>query len=456
MNVIRLTGFKLFSFIWFGQLISILGSGLTGFALGVWVFQQTGSVTNFAIIMLTNIIPGIIASPFAGVIVDRFDRRWVMMISDFTAALGTVGVFVLLLSGQLQVWHIYILTAINSTANAFQSPAYQATVSMLVPKQHLGRANGMIQMAEAISVVVAPMLAGLLMYWIGMTFIVMIDFITAAFAITSLILVRFPRIAQDANSASPKKKGTMRQEIAAGWQYIVERPGLKGLLIFFAISNFLLGFANVGLTPLILSFATETDLGMVMSLSGVGMLIGGLMVSIWGGPKKKIRGLLFAGMIHGLINIAFGLKESVILMAILMMFMMVMINIANASSQTIWQSKVAPEVQGRVFALRRMLAVSLSPIAYIISGPIIDRGLEPLMATDGALAGTVGVIIGTGTGRGIALAFMIMGLLLFLNNLISYLNPRIRNIEKEIPDAVVKTESPDQVESEGKVALAEA
>lgn len=454
MNVIRLTGFKLFGFIWFGQLISILGSGLTGFALGVWVFQQTGSVTNFAIIMLTNVLPGVIASPFAGVIVDRLDRRLVMIISDITAALATVGVFVLLLSGQLQVWHIYILSAIYSTANAFQSPAYQATVSLLVPRQHLGRANGMIQMAEAISVVVAPMLAGLLLYWVGLTFIVMIDFITAAIAITSLLLVRFPRIAKDASNTSAKKKGNIRQEIAAGWRYIVERPGLKGLLIFFAISNFLLGFANVGLTPLILSFATEAELGIVMSLAGVGMLVGGLLVSIWGGPKKKIRGLLFAGMIHGLINIAFGLKESIVLMGSLMMLMMILINIGNASSQTVWQSKVAPEVQGRVFALRRMLAVSLSPVAYIISGPIIDRGLEPMMAADGALAGSIGAIIGTGTGRGIALAFMIMGVLLFLNNLISYLNPRIRNIESEIPDAIVKTDTPSE-EAEAKATLAE-
>lgn len=455
MNVIRLSGFKLFSFIWLGQILSLMGSGLTGFALGVWVFQQTGSVTDFAIIMLTNTIPGIIAAPFAGVIVDRFDRRYVMMISDFTAALGTLGIFLLLLSGNLQVWHIYIMTAIASTANAFQSPAYQSTVSMLVPKKHLGRANGMVQMAEAISVVVAPLLAGLLMVWIGMTYIVMIDFITATIAISSLFLVRFPRVskAEDVDKSS-KKKGSILREIAEGWRYIVERPGLKGLIIYFAISNFLFGFFNVSLTPLILSFASEAQLGTVMSMSGLGMIVGGLLVSIWGGPKKRALGLFIAGMINAIVNAFIGFKESVLLIGILMMCMFITINIANASSQAIWQSKVPSEVQGRVFSLRRMIAVSLSPIAYIVSGPLLDHGLEPLMATDGALAGSIGLILGTGPGRGIALALVIMGILLFFNNLFALLNPRIRNIETELPDANAK--EPQQIEVEAKVALAEA
>ncbi len=454
MNLIRLNGFKLFGFIWFGQLLSIMGSSLTGFALGVWVFQQTGSVTHFAIIMLTNTLPGIIAAPFAGVIVDRFDRRYVMMISDFSAALGTLGIFLLLLTGNLQVWHIYIVTAITSTANSFQSPAYQATVSMIVPKKHLGRANGMVQMAEAISVVVAPLLAGILLVWVGLTYVVMIDFITAIIAISSLLFVRFPRLDKgETIEKEEKKKGKILKEIATGWRYIVERSGLKGLLIFFAISNFLFGFFNVSFTPLILSFATEAELGTVMSMSGLGMIIGGLLVSIWGGPKKRILGLFIAGMLNAVLIALVGFKESILFISILMASMFILVNIANASSQTIWQSKVAPEVQGRVFALRRMIAISLSPIAYIVAGPIIDHGLEPLMAIDGALAGTVGVWIGTGPGRGIALMLIIAGILLFLNNLISYLNPRIRNIEKEVPDAV-KPEP--QIETEGQVVLAEA
>lgn len=456
MHLIRLNGFKLFSFIWLGQVFSLLGSGLTGFALGVWVFQQTGSVTDFAIIMLTNTLPGIIASPFAGVLVDRFDRRLVMMISDFTAALGTLGVFLLLLSGHLEVWHIYIVTAIGSTANAFQSPAYQSTVSMLVPKQHLGRANGMVQMAEAISVVVAPLLAGILLVKIGMTYIVMIDFITAIIAISSLFFVRFPRVVKSEAEQSTKKKGKMLQEIAEGWRYIIERPGLKGLLIFFAVSNFLFGFFNVSLTPLILSFASSTELGTVMSVSGLGLIIGGLLVSIWGGPKKRVLGLLIAGMFNAVFNTIIGLKESTILIAAMMMLMFITVNIANASSQTIWQSKVAPEVQGRVFALRRMIAVSLSPLAYIVSGPLLDRVMEPLMAVDGALAGSVGVLLGTGPGRGIALALVIMGILLFLNNLIALLNPRIRNIEKELPDAVQQQKQVEASDAEPKAALAEA
>ena len=142
---------RIFTLIWFGQLISFIGFGLTRFALGVWVYRNTGSVTQFALISLFAILPSILLSPLVGVLVDRWNRRTCMILSDAGAGLSTLAIVLLLLVGRLEVWHIYLVVAVSSTFNAFQWPAYAAATTMLVPKQHLGRASGMVQLAEAIA-----------------------------------------------------------------------------------------------------------------------------------------------------------------------------------------------------------------------------------------------------------------------------------------------------------------
>jgi DHA3 family macrolide efflux protein-like MFS transporter len=441
MNLIRLNGFRLFGFIWFGQLISIIGSGLTGFALGVWVYQETGSVTEFSFILLSSTLPGMLISPIAGVLVDRFDRRWIMMISDLVAGMSTLTIFFLLYTQHLALWHILITNAVGAIGNAFQFPAYQATVSLLVPKEHLGRANGMIQFAEAASMVTAPLLAGYLIKTIDVHGVVLIDFVTCLFAVASLLIVRFPRHTTQSGNIVEKKKGAFFENVTFGWRYIWGRPGLRGLLFYFAISNFLFGFMNVTLTPLVLSFSDEKALGLINSVSGIGMILGGLLMSIWGGAKRKINSLVFAGTMGGVALILQGVQASVITIAIAMFLQLFVLPIANGSSQSIWQSKVAPEVQGRVFSVRRLIAISLNPLAYLLSGPTVDYIFEPLMAKKGPLSGTIGAMIGTGTGRGIGLMLILLGILLILNNLVIYLNPRVRNVEDEIPDAIVKKEA---------------
>jgi MFS family permease len=440
MNLIRLKGFKLFSFIWFGQLISIIGSGLTGFALGVWVYQETGSVTDFSFILLSSTLPGMLISPIAGVLVDRWDRRWIMMMSDLTAGMSTLAIFFLLFTDHLAVWHILIANAVGAMGNAFQLPAYHATVSLLVPKEHLGRANGMIQFAEAASMVAAPLLAGFLIKTIDVHGVVLIDFVTCLFAVLSLLLVRFPKLTAQSKNVE-KKKGRFLEDVTFGWRYIWGRPGLRGLLFYFAISNFLFGFMNVTLTPLVLSFSNEKALGLITSVSGIGMILGGLLMSVWGGAKRKINSLVFAGTIGGAALVLQGIQASVTMIAIAMFLQFFVLPIANGSSQAIWQSKVAPEVQGRVFSVRRLIAISLNPLAYLLSGPVVDSFFEPLMAKGGPLSETIGAVIGTGKGRGIGLMLILLGILLILNNLIIYLKPRVRHVENEIPDEIVKKEA---------------
>lgn len=434
-------GFRVFLLIWFGQLISLMGSGLTGFALGVYVFQRTGSVTQFALISLFTALPGIIFSPIAGALVDRWSRRWAMIVSDAGAGLCTLVIALLLLGNRLQVWQIYILMALSSTFSAFQWPAYSAATTLLVPKKHMGRASGMVQMGEAVAQITSPALAGMMMGVIGVGGIILIDFATFIFALLTLTFVRIP--APPITVEGAESKGSLLQEAAFGWQYIVKRPGLMGLLILFAMTNFTGGIVQVLFTPLVLSFTTAAILGTLLSVGGVGFLAGSLTMSVWGGPRIRVNGIFIFLLVQSVVLFMAGLPTSAPILALAAFLYFFGHPIINSCSQAIWQVKTAPDLQGRVFAVRRMIAWSSLPLAYLVAGPLADDIFEPLMREGGALAGSIGRMIGTGTGRGIGLSFMILGVISLTATAVSYLSPRVRNVEKELPDYVGEGDEAD-------------
>ena len=425
---------RTFLVIWFGQLISTLGSGLTGFALGVWIYTETGSTTLFAINLLAFALPNLLVSPFAGVLVDRWDRRKVMILSDTGAGLSTVAVSVLYFTGGLQVWHVFLLTAINSGFNAFQWPAYSAVTSLLVPKEQLGRAGGLVQIGEAISALASPAIAGVLFVTIGLQGVVLVDFATYIIAVLTLLVVRVPP--PPVTEAGIAGRGSLLQEAAYGWKYIVARRGLFGLLMVFAATNFLSSLWNPLLPPMVLEMSSPQALGYLGSVVGVGMLIGTLVMSTWGGPKRRIHGVLGFLMISGVFEALLGLRPSLVLMAVAGFGAMFTLPIVNGSSQAIWQSKVAPDVQGRVFSVRRMIAWSAMPLAYLVAGPLADRVFNPLMMEGGLLAASMGRVIGVGPGRGTGLLFIITGSLTVLVAAAGYVYPRVRRVEAELPDAL--------------------
>jgi DHA3 family macrolide efflux protein-like MFS transporter len=425
---------KTFIVIWFGQLISALGSGLTGFALGVWVYETTGSATLFAITMVVYLLPNVALSPVAGVLADRWDRRLVMLLSDTGAGLSSLSVAVMLLTGELEVWHVYAAGFFNSAFSTFQWPAYSAATSLLVPKEHLGRAAGMAQIGQAISYLAAPAIAGALFVSVGMKSILLIDVMTYLVALATLIAVRFPQ--PEATAEGQAGKGSFWKEAVYGWTYIRTRPGLFGLLIVFACLNFLLSTANALYTPLVLGITTPDTLGYVNSIGGLGMLVGTLLMSAWGGPKRRIYGIFAAETLVGLTTLLFGLGLSIPLMAINNFWFLFAMPISNGCSQAIWQTKVAPDVQGRVFSIRSMIAFSIMPAAYAVAGPLAEQVCEPLMAEGGALASSFGPLIGVGPGHGVALIFVVAGALSTLTALVIPLHPRIRRVEDELPDAI--------------------
>jgi len=425
-------GLTIFTIVWLGQFVSVIGSGLTSFALGVWIFERTGSVTQFALIGLFIVLPRVVLSPLAGAIVDRWDRRWAMIMSDAGAGFSTLILGLLFFANRLEIWHIYLLTGASAAFSTIQWPAYTATTTLLVSKKNLGHANGMVQFGQAAAEILAPALAGILVHTIQLEGVILIDFATFVFAVITLLLVRFPK---PRSAITGKSENTsLKQEITFGWKYISARQGLLGLLVFFAVINFLWGMVGALITPMILGFTTSDELGVIISIAGVGMLVGSLIMSIWGGPQRRINGVLRFEFLSGICFLLMGLRPSFWSTAIGAFGAHVTIAIVYGSNQAIWQSKIAPNVQGRVFATQQMIAKAALPLAYLLAGPLADNLFEPLLATTGLLIESVGQIIGIGSGRGIGLLFIMMGMIKMAVTLIGYAHPRIRLVENELPD----------------------
>jgi len=423
-----------FLVIWFGQVISMLGSGLTAFALGVWIFQKTGQATPFALTILFANLPRILLLPLAGSLADRWNRRLVMIFSDVGNALVTLGVFFLLTFSTLEVWHVYLIATVGSIFSAFQEPAYTASITMLVPPKDLARANGMIQMGQALEMVITPLIAGLLFVSIGITGILTIDFVTFLFAVASLFLVQIP---QPKMSDEHKQRGSILSDARFGWDYLKARPGLFGLLWYYAMMNFLLNWSGVLTGPMLLSQSSPRTLGIVQMVVGVGMLAGGILSSVWRGPKRRIPAVISFISLALIGMIVAGLRPNPFVVAIGFFWLMLFIPLASSSSQAVFQSKVAPDVQGRVFSIRAMISRSVMPIAYLTAGPLADRVFGPLMDTGGAWANTfLGTLLDVGPGRGIGLMFVLSAVIAISISALVYANPRIRNLEDELPDTL--------------------
>jgi DHA3 family macrolide efflux protein-like MFS transporter len=429
-------GMRTFLIIWAGQLISMIGSGLTSFALGVWIYDQTREATPFAMTVLFGSLPGVLLAPVAGALADRWNRRLIMILTDTGAALVTLFVaFVLFFSdGGLQIWHIYGVALIGSSLGTFQWAAYQPSITMLVPQKHFGRASGLMQTGDALRGIIAPLLAGVLYVSIGLKGIVAIDFLSYFFAIGALLIVRIPQPKASLDEAGEQR--TILKDAVFGWTYLVDRRPLLVMLLYYAVVNFLLGMSSVLITPLVLSFNVASVLGAVQMVASAGMLAGSLVMSTWGGPSRKMNGVYGFIALFSLGYLILGLWESAIAIGLGMFVLLFSVPLAAGCSQVIWMSKVEPELQGRVFAIRSMIAHAITPLAYLIAGPLADGVFGPLMSEGGALAGSVGSVIGVGQARGIGLIFILSGVLMLLVTAAAYAYPRLRLVEDELPDVV--------------------
>lgn len=443
-------GVRSFIFISIGQIISMLGTGLTNFAISLWVLQSTRSVTQFALLLLIVTLPGIFLTPIAGAVADRANRRRIMLLSDIGSTLSTLILALLFHLGLSSIWPVACALALSSICGCFHSPAYLASVAQLVPKKHLSRANGVIQVGEGLGKIFAPALAGLLLVTIGVEGVLIIDFVTFLVAVGLMLPARIPSVAPDVVAKTGETP--LRQQVAAGWIYLKARPGLFALMLFSTFMSFIMGMAEVLVPPMLLASASPAVVGTAVSIFGSGLLVGGVVMSAWSGPKRRIYGLFLFALVHALALALAGARPDITIITSGLFLWTFSIPLVNGCMRVIYQLKTPPNIQGRVFATSSLFMQVAMPLAVVTSGPLADYVFEPLLSQHGALAGSAGEIIGMGKGRGIGMMLILMGLSVLVVTLIGYLYPRLRHVETELPDAVDES----QVSDESKVGAAEA
>lgn len=422
-----------FLIIWFGQLISNIGSYMTYFAIKIWAWELTNQVTTLALLSFFTLIPSILITLVSGLIVDRVNRKFLMIIGDSIAAISTVVIAYFYLTDQLQIWHIYLTGAVNGAFGELQSLAYAASMSVLVPKQQYTRATSMNSAIHYGSIIIAPALAGVLYYIVGLSGILLIDFVTFTIAITSLFKVHIPQLKI---SEQPQESRGIWQDTIFGFRYLMARPSLLAVIVINSLFWFVHDIGATLFSPMILARTGNNTkvLGSISSAAGLGGVTGTVILSILGGFKRRIHGFLLGIIGAGLSKTIFGLAQGLIIWLPAQFCSSLNFPILTSSSQAIFLSKVRPDVQGRVFAIESSIQQIVSAIAVFLAAFLADRVFEPGMMSGGCLTPLFGGLFGTGKGAGMAFLYTISSVGLLLIGLIGYAFPRLRNVETIVPD----------------------
>jgi DHA3 family macrolide efflux protein-like MFS transporter len=396
--------------IWSGQAVSMLGSSIVHFAIVWYLTEQTGSATVLAIASLFGVLPGVILSPFAGALVDRSNRRIVMIVADAVIGLTRLAGVFLFATGTIQVWHIYLMSLIGSAAGSFQHPAMVASTALMVPKKQLSRVAGMNQTLYGAVHIAAPPIGALLMSLTTISNMLLLDVFTMLLAVIPLCFIPIPQPPVRRVENGTVLKTTFFADLKEGFNYIITWPGLAMIILLAMAINFMLSPA-MSLLPLLVSEhfgGSEVQLALLNSIMGIGMLVGGVVLSVWGGFKRRIF-TSFAGLIgSGLAIIVVGLAPGYLfwLAAAGFALAMLMLPMINGPIQAVTQAAVAPEVQGRVFSLMSTGTQLAMPIGLMVAGPVSDA-------------------------IGIQFWFILGGVVMGLSGLIGFITPALRNIEEQ-------------------------
>lgn len=430
------SGMRAFTVIWLGQFLSLIGSGATRFAITLWAWELTGRATDLSLLAFFGFAPSIIMTPIAGAYVDRWrNRKLVMMLSDLAAGSVTVVFFLLALGGSLQIWHLYVGAVIAGAFEAFQFPAYSAAISTMVDKSQYGRTSAMMSLADAASGIFAPIVGAALYATFRLEGVLLIDMLTFSFAVGALMFVYIPPAEPAAHDS--EGKGSLLTEAAYGFRYIIKRPSLLGLQLVFFFGNFLGTFMFVLFSPMILARTGNDEFAVASTViaMSVGGLAGGVMMSAWGGPKRRVWGVLWGWLLSGLFGqVLFGMGQTLPVWIVMGAISSLFIPVVNASNQAIWMSKIPPQLQGRVFSARRLIAQVTTPLAMLIVGPLADYVFEPMMRDGTGIGAVFAPIVGTGSGAGMGLLMVISGVLVVLVAGVAMFTPAVRDVEAIIPD----------------------
>lgn len=416
--------FLKFLLLWSGELISVIGSGLTSFGLAIYVFQQTGKASSLALITLFAFVPGLLLSPVAGVLADRYDRRLMMVLGDSLSAIGLVYILLCMYAGQAKVWQICLGVTISSVFSSLLEPSYRATITDLLTEKQYTKASGLVQAASSAKFLISPIVAGFLLTISDVKLLLIIDICTFIVTVSIALLVR-----KGIKTMKVHKEISFKKELVEGWYAVWTNKGVFSLLIITSILTFFIGFIQLLSTPMILAFSDSTKLGIVETIVASGMLATSILIGFITIRKGYIRILSFSLFFAGIFVVFFGLRENIILICIFGFLFFSMLPLANASLDFLMRTNIDNSLQGRAWGIIGILSQLGYVASYILSGLLTDYVFTPLLLEGGRLAGNIGKIIGTGAGRGTGLLIIIAGMLLSVTAItLNYIKP-IRELE---------------------------
>lgn len=405
--------FKKFLLLWSGEFVSAIGSGLTSFGLGIYIFEQTGKASAMAFVILLSFVPSLLLSPIAGVLADRYDRRILMVLGDSLSVVGLVYILICLLQGEAQVWQIGIGVTISSVFSSLLDPAYKATITDLLSEDQYSKASGLVQMAGSSKYLISPIFAGFLLTFSDIKLLLVIDICTFFVTAASTLIVR-----KGLGSKKYKQAKSFILELKEGWTAVSDNKGVLILVMMASVLTFFLGFIETLSLPMILSFSDSSVAGTLETISASGMLVSSMLIGVISIKKGYVKMLSISLFCEGIFMAAFGFRENIVLIGISGFLFFAMMPFANTSLDFLVRTNIENSVQGRAWALIGLISQFGFVVAYAISGVLADYVFTPLLLENGVLADSVGKMIGTGTGRGTGFLIITAGLLLCVTAII--------------------------------------
>ncbi|GAB4301139.1 MAG: MFS transporter [Ignavibacteriaceae bacterium] len=414
-----------FLLIWVGQFISIIGTGLTIFALGVYVYQQTKTATSYVFVLLCVFLPPFLLKPYGGVLADRYDRKLMMILGDLGATIGLLFIFYFMWKGNIQLWQIYFGISVSSVFSAFQEPAYKALVTDLLPEDKYAKASGLMQLATSAQYLISPFLAGILLTLINIEYIFLIDTSTLIISSSIVLLIR--------KSLGGMKQTASHQNFINEFKEAVsefyKNKGVINLVLTVTTILFFVGLLQALLVPMLLNLVPIKIVGIAQSVSASGMILGSLFIGLFGNKNKYVRMLSISLFLAGIFFANLGMSTSIILITAAGFLFFATLPFINTSIEVLIRKNIDNTIQGRVWSIISMVTYLGSILAFGVAGFLADKIFNPLLVEEGMLANSIGKLIGVGSGRGIALMFIFSGIIISMIAVLINRNQKIKCLE---------------------------
>ena len=415
--------------LWLGELISNIGSGMTAFALSVYIYEKTGSVSYVSLITLLSFMPSIVLSPIGGLLADRYDRRLLMIIGDLFSGLGLVYILWNIQAGEKSIVPIFVGITFSSIFTSLLEPSYRATLTDILEEENYAKASGLIQAAGSAKYLISPVIAGMILSVADIRVILLLDILTFITTCLMIFLVRKSMNSEMQNCKKDSFKGLLE-----GLFIIKENRGVYSLVIIMFFVCFFMGFIQILIRPMILALSSVKTAGMMESLCAAGLLIGSLWIGIAGIKKNYSKILAVACFFCGIFMSMTGVNENLAIIGISTFLFFSTLPFMNSCADVLVRVSIPNELQGRVWGLISLITQMGTVAAYIISGVMADYIFEPMFNKNGLLVKNIGMIIGTGKGRGIGFMLILSGMGMLIMAIVIWKNGKIREVSEKCVD----------------------